>query len=60
VTDQDVPLIGISQSQGERVSTVMNIVESSTTTQASGSMHVAMDEEGLKEIRALGEQHQME
>ncbi|KAK7377152.1 hypothetical protein VNO80_02572 [Phaseolus coccineus] len=60
VTDQDVPSIGISQSLGEGVSIVMNTVESSTTTQANGSMHVAMDEEGMKEIRALGEQHQME
>ncbi|KAL9330813.1 hypothetical protein ACSQ67_000423 [Phaseolus vulgaris] len=35
---------------GEGVSTVINTVESSTTTQASGSMHVAMDEEGMEEI----------
>ncbi|KAG2390137.1 hypothetical protein LR48_Vigan07g246700 [Vigna angularis] len=60
LTQQDVPLIGISQSQGEMVSTTMNIIESSTTNQASGSMHIAMDEEGMKEIRALGQQHQME
>ncbi|XP_047178641.1 uncharacterized protein LOC124845566 [Vigna umbellata] len=60
LTQQDVPLIRISQSQGEMVSTTMNIIESSTTNQASGSMHVSMDEEGMKEIRALGQQHQME
>ena len=60
VTDEDVPSIEISQPHGEGVSTMINTVESSTTTQASGSMHVAMDEEGMEEIRALGEQHQME
>jgi len=53
-------LIGISQSQGEEVSTTMNTTKSSTTTQASGSMHVAMDEENMEEIRASGERHQME
>ncbi|CAJ1972372.1 unnamed protein product [Sphenostylis stenocarpa] len=60
LTDQDVPSMGISQSQGEGSSSVMNTIESSTTNQASGNMHVAMDEEGMAEIRALGEQHQME
>ena len=60
LTDQDVPSIGISQSQGEVVSTLMNSIESNTANQASGSMHAAMDEEGIEEIRALGQQHQME
>jgi len=60
VTSQDVPLIGTSQSQGEGVSIVINTTQSNNTTQASGSMHVAMDEEGVEEIKALSEQHQME
>ncbi|KAL9330810.1 hypothetical protein ACSQ67_000420 [Phaseolus vulgaris] len=50
VIDQDVPSIEISQPHGEGVSTMINTVESNTTTQASGSMHVAMDEEGMEEI----------
>jgi len=60
VTSQDVPSVGTSQSQGKGVSTVMNTTQSNNTTQASGSMHVAMDEEGMEEMKALGEQHQME
>ena len=60
VTSQDVPSIRTSQSQGEGVSIVMNTTQSNNTTQASGSMHVAMDEEGVEEIKALSEQHQME
>lgn len=61
LAQQDVPLIGTLQApQREAVSTMMNIVESSTTNQASGSMHVAMDERGMEEIGALGQQHQRE
>ncbi|XP_014503360.1 uncharacterized protein LOC106763708 [Vigna radiata var. radiata] len=61
LAQQDVPLIGTLQPpQGEAVSTMMNIFESSTTNQASGSMHVAMDERGMEEIGALGQQHQRE
>jgi len=59
LTNQVVPSIGISQSQGEVVSTVMNKIESSTVNRASGSMHATMDEVGMENIRALG-QHQME
>jgi len=39
---------------------MMNTTQSNNTTQASGRMHVAMDEEGMEEIKALSEQHQME
>jgi len=60
LTDQEVPSIGISQSQREAVSTTMNSIESNIANQASGSMHTTMDEEGMEEIRALGQQHQME
>jgi len=60
VTNQDVSSIGILQGQGQGVSTVMNITQFNSTTQASRSMHVAMDEEGMEDIRALDEQHQME
>jgi len=48
VTTEDVSSIGISQGQGEGVSTMMNITQSNSTTQASGSMHVAMDKEGVR------------
>ncbi|TKY58070.1 myb protein I isoform X1 [Spatholobus suberectus] len=58
VADQDVPSIGISQ--GEGVSSVVDTFESSATIQATGGMHTAMDDEGMAEIRSLGEQHQME
>ena len=42
------------------VSTLMNKIESSTVNRASGSMHETMDEVRMEDIRALGQQHQME
>jgi len=38
----------------------MNTTQSSSKSQGSESMHLAMDEEGMEEIKALGEQYQME
>jgi len=48
VTTEDVPSIGISQGQGEGVSIMMNTTQNNSTKQASGSIHVAMDEEGVR------------
>lgn len=50
VTDMEVPSIGISSEGGEGVSSV----SSAATT------HTAMDDEGMAEMRSLGEQYQME
>ncbi|RDY09417.1 hypothetical protein CR513_06208, partial [Mucuna pruriens] len=54
LTNQDVPSIGTSQ--GEGVFSVVDTIESSTP----GGLHTAMDDEGMAEIRSLGEKHQME
>ncbi|KAK7383423.1 hypothetical protein VNO78_29102 [Psophocarpus tetragonolobus] len=56
-TDQNVPSTEISQ--GEGVSSMVDTIESSATIQASGDLHTAMDDEGMAEIRSLGELHHM-
>lgn len=56
VTNQDVPLFVTSNSQGEGVSSVV----SNATIHFPRGLHMAMDDEGMAEIRSLGEQHQME
>ncbi|RDX68832.1 hypothetical protein CR513_52137, partial [Mucuna pruriens] len=54
VANQDVPPIGISHVEG--FSSVVEAIGSSATV----GLHTAMDDEGMAEIRSLGEQHQME
>ena len=57
VTDQEVPSIG----RGEGInSSMVDTIESMATTQVGGGLHTAMDDEGMEEIRSLGEQYQME
>ncbi|XP_061339618.1 uncharacterized protein LOC133286244 [Gastrolobium bilobum] len=58
VTVKDVPSNGTSQ--GEGVSSLVDTIESSATTQVTEGLHTAMDDEGMAEIRSLGEQYQME
>ncbi|XP_029124593.1 dual specificity protein kinase splA-like [Cajanus cajan] len=60
--DQDVPPIGSSHSQGEGASSsAVDTIESSATTRATTKdLHVALDDEGMEEIRLLGEQNQVE
>ncbi|XP_020210743.1 uncharacterized protein LOC109795665 [Cajanus cajan] len=55
---QELPSVGTSQ--GEGVSSLVDSVESNAATRVTGGLHTAMDDEGMKEIRSLGEQHQME
>ncbi|KAI4337212.1 hypothetical protein L6164_015657 [Bauhinia variegata] len=58
VTDQEVPSVAISQ--GEGTSALVDTIESSAASQFTGGLHTVMDDEGMAEIRSLGEQHQME
>ncbi|KAI4316442.1 hypothetical protein L6164_024420 [Bauhinia variegata] len=58
VTDQEVPLVAISQ--GEGTSALVDTLESSAASQFTGSLHTALDDEGMAEIKSLGEQYQME
>ncbi|OIV97708.1 hypothetical protein TanjilG_12465 [Lupinus angustifolius] len=56
VTDQEVP-----SALGEGSSSlVLDSIQSCASTQVSGGLHTAMDDEGMEEIRSLGEQYQME
>ncbi|KAL2346629.1 hypothetical protein Fmac_000629 [Flemingia macrophylla] len=55
---QELPSVGTSQ--GEGFSSLVDSVESNAATRVSGGFHTAMDDESMKEIRSLGEQHQME
>ncbi|TKY74832.1 myb protein I isoform X1 [Spatholobus suberectus] len=55
---QELPSLGISQ--GEGFSSLVDTIESNAATQVTGGLHTAMDDEGMAEIRSLGEQYQME
>ncbi|KAE9603676.1 hypothetical protein Lal_00001901 [Lupinus albus] len=57
VTDQEVPsALGVGSS-----SLVLDSIQACASTQViSGGLHTAMDDEGMEEIRSLGEQYQME
>ncbi|XP_027333872.1 uncharacterized protein LOC113848509 [Abrus precatorius] len=57
-TDQEAPSFRISQ--GEGVSSVVDPIESNASANASGGLHTAMDDEGMAEIRSIGEQYEME
>ncbi|XP_057738057.1 uncharacterized protein LOC130955250 isoform X1 [Arachis stenosperma] len=62
VTDQEAHSVGMSQGQGDGSSSLVDTIQSGATTRTSGSgdLHTAMDDEGMAEIRSLGEQYQME
>ncbi|CAJ1973607.1 unnamed protein product [Sphenostylis stenocarpa] len=55
---QELPSLRISH--GEGFSSMVDTVESNAATQVTGGLHTAMDDEGMAEIRSLGEQYQME
>ncbi|XP_027356657.1 vacuolar protein-sorting-associated protein 36 [Abrus precatorius] len=55
---QEVPSVVISQ--GEGLSSLGDTIESNAQTKVTGGLHTAMDDEGMAEIRSLGEQYQME
>ncbi|XP_050892124.1 uncharacterized protein LOC127097673 [Lathyrus oleraceus] len=58
--DLEIPSIN-EISQGEDVSSMLETIESSPTNQVKeGGSHAAMDDEGMEEMRSLGEQYQME
>ncbi|KAK4274520.1 hypothetical protein QN277_017727 [Acacia crassicarpa] len=57
-TDQETPSAAISQ--GEEIAAVAHTIDSRAAVQATGGLHTAMDDEGLAEIRSVGEQYQME
>lgn len=50
---QELPSVGEGFS-------LVDTIESNAATQVSGGLHTAMDDEGMAEIRSLGEQYQME
>lgn len=54
----ELPSVGISQ--GEGLSSLVDTIESNAATQVTGGLHTAMDDEGMAEMRSLGEQYQME
>ena len=39
---------------------MVDTIESNAATQVTGGLHTAMDDEGMAEMRSLGEQYQME
>ncbi|KAF7830395.1 myb-like protein I [Senna tora] len=45
---------------GEGTSALAGTIDSGVATQVNGGIHTAMDDEGMAEIRSLGEQYQME
>jgi len=53
-----LPSLGISQ--GEGFYSIGGAVESNAATQVTVGLHKAMDDEGMAEIKSLGEQYQME
>ncbi|ESW08909.1 hypothetical protein PHAVU_009G084600 [Phaseolus vulgaris] len=55
---EELPSLGISQ--GEGFYSMGDTVESNAATQVTVGLHTAMDDEGMAEIRSLGEQYQME
>ncbi|XP_061374892.1 uncharacterized protein LOC133317091 [Gastrolobium bilobum] len=55
---QEVPSVGTSHGEGS--SSLVDTIESNASTQVSGGLHTAMDDEGMAEVRSLGEQYQME
>ncbi|XP_027904907.1 uncharacterized protein LOC114164435 [Vigna unguiculata] len=55
---EELPSLGISQAEG--LYSMGDTVESNAATQVNGGLHTAMDDEGMAEIRSLGEQYQME
>ncbi|XP_014502193.1 uncharacterized protein LOC106762677 isoform X4 [Vigna radiata var. radiata] len=55
---EELPSLGISQ--GEGLYSMGDTVESNAATQVNGGLHTAVDDEGMAEIRSLGEQYQME
>jgi len=57
---QEVPSPSVGISQGEGFSSLVDTIEANVATQVSGGLHTAMDDEGMAEIRSLGEQYQME
>ncbi|OIV96445.1 hypothetical protein TanjilG_09872 [Lupinus angustifolius] len=56
-TDQDVPS---AQGEVEGSSSLVSSIQSCSTTYVAGGLHTAMDDEGMAEIRSLGEQYQIE
>ncbi|KAF1871702.1 hypothetical protein Lal_00020496 [Lupinus albus] len=57
VTDHDVPS---AQGEVKGSSSLVSSIQSCATTHVSGGLHTAMDDEGMAEIRSLGEQYQIE
>ncbi|CAI8606012.1 unnamed protein product [Vicia faba] len=58
--DPEIPSVN-EISQGEDVSSMVDTIESTPTNQVKeGGSHAAMDDEGMEEMRSLGEQYQME
>ncbi|XP_028777383.1 uncharacterized protein LOC114734057 [Neltuma alba] len=57
-TDQETPLAAISL--GEETAAAVHTIDSSAVVQATGGLHTALDDEGMAEIRSVGEQYQME
>lgn len=58
--DLEIPSIN-EVSQGEDVSSMVDTIESPPTNQVKeGGIHAAIDDEGMEEMRSLGEQYQME
>lgn len=57
-TDQEVPSVAISQ--GEGTCAMVDTIDSSAATLVNEGVHAAMDDEGMAEMRSLGEQYQME
>ncbi|XP_047170035.1 uncharacterized protein LOC124838474 isoform X4 [Vigna umbellata] len=55
---EELPSLGISQ--GEELYSMGDTVESNAARQVNGGLHTAVDDEGMAEIRSLGEQYQME
>lgn len=56
--DQEIPSAAISQGEGN--CSLVDTTDSSAATQVTGGLHTAMDDEGMAEIRSLGEKYQME
>lgn len=57
--DQETPSAAISQGE-ETNATVGHTIDSSAAIQPTGGLHTSMDDEGLAEIRSVGEQYEME
>ncbi|CAL0319111.1 unnamed protein product [Lupinus luteus] len=56
-TNQDVPS---AQGEVEGSSSLVGSIQSCATTYVAGGLHTAMDDEGMAEIRSLGEKYQIE